>query len=145
MGESWVCYGSKIWHVFYLYGWCPVCNIVLDCFIINTACNTILNFIMLQWSVTTLTHWGRVTHICVDKLTNIDSDNGLWPERRQAIIWTNVGILLIGPLGTNVSEFLIGIHTFTLKKMHLKMLSAKWRPFCLSLNVLSPRYKYNAC
>ena len=57
-------------------------------------------------------HWGRVTHICVGKLTNIDSDNGLSPERRQAIIWTNVGILLIGTLGTNFSEFLIGIHTF---------------------------------
>ena len=35
-----------------------------------------------------LTHWGRVTHICVNKLTIIDSDNGLSPSRRQAIIWT---------------------------------------------------------
>ena len=26
-----------------------------------------------------LTHWGRVTHICVCKLTIIDSDNGLSP------------------------------------------------------------------
>ena len=77
-----------------------------------------------------------MTHICVGKLTNIDSDNGLLPERRQAIIWTNVGILLIGPLGTNFSEFLIGIHRFSFKKMHLKMSSAKWRPFCLGLNVL---------
>ena len=51
-----------------------------------------------------LTHWGRVTHICVGKLTIIGSDNGLSPERRQAIIWTNAGILLIGPLGTNFSE-----------------------------------------
>ena len=52
-----------------------------------------------------LTHWGRVTHMCVGKLTNIDSDNGLSPERRQAIIWTNAGILLIWPLGTKFSEF----------------------------------------
>ena len=44
-----------------------------------------------------LTHWGRVTHICVDKLTIIGSDNGLSPGRRQAIIWTSAGILLIGP------------------------------------------------
>ena len=51
----------------------------------------------MSWDLS-LTHWGRVTHICVGKLTNIDSDNGLSPERRQAIIWTNVGILLIGPL-----------------------------------------------
>ena len=44
-----------------------------------------------------------MTHICVSKLTNIGSDNGLSPGRRQAIIWTNAGILLIGPLGTNFS------------------------------------------
>ena len=83
-----------------------------------------------------LTHWGRVTHICVGKLTIIGSDNGLMPERRQAIIWTNAGILIIGPLGTNFSEILSEIHTFSLKKMLLKMSSAKWRPFCLGLNVL---------
>ena len=29
-----------------------------------------------------LTHWGRVTHICVSKLTTIGSDNGLPPGRR---------------------------------------------------------------
>ena len=85
----------------------------------------------------TLTHWGRVTHICVGKLTIIGSDNGLSPDRRQTIIWTNAGLLLIGPLGTNFSEILIGIQTFSLKKMHLKMSSAKWRPLCLGLNVLS--------
>ena len=55
----------------------------------------------------TLTHWGRVTHICVSNLTIIGSDNGLSPDRRQAIIWTNSGILLTGPLGTNFSEILI--------------------------------------
>ena len=77
-----------------------------------------------------------MTHICVVKLTIIGSDNGLSPGRRQAIIWTNAGILLIGPLGTNFSYILIGIQTFPFKKMHLKMSSAKWRPFCLGLNVI---------
>ena len=76
-----------------------------------------------------LTHWGRVTHICVSKLTTTGSDNGLSPGRRQAIIWTNGGMLLIGPLGTNFSEILSEIHTLSFKKMHLKMSSAKWRPF----------------
>ena len=52
------------------------------------------------------------------------------------IIWTNAGILLIGPWRTNFIEILIGIQTFSFKKMHLKMSSAKWHPFCLSLNVL---------
>ena len=83
-----------------------------------------------------LTHWGRVTHICVNKLTIIGSDNGLSPDRRQAIIWTNAGLLLIGPLGTNFSEILIEIITFPFKKMRLKVSSAKRRTFCLGLNVL---------
>ena len=74
--------------------------------------------------------------MCVVKLTIIGSDNGLSPGRRQAIIWTNAGILLNGPLGTNFIQILIGIQTFSFKKMHLKMSSAKWRPFCLGLNVL---------
>ena len=84
----------------------------------------------------TLSHWGRVTHICVTKQTTIGSDNGLSPGRRQAIIWTNVGILLIGPLGTKFNDILIEIHTFSFKEMYLKMSSKKWRPFCLGLNVL---------
>ena len=90
-----------------------------------------------------LTHWGRVTHICVGNLTIIGSDNGLLPGRHQAITWTNVGILLIGPPGTNFSEMLIEIHTFSFKKIHLKMSSGKWRPFCLGLNVLSYRVLAN--
>ena len=82
-------------------------------------------------------HWGRVTHICVGNLTIIGSDNGLSPGRRQAIIWTNAGILSFGPLGTNFSEILTEIKTFSFKKMYLKVSSAKWRPFCLGLNVLT--------
>ena len=76
-------------------------------------------------------------HICVSKLTIIGSDNGLSPERRQAIIRTNAGILLIGPLGANFSEILIKIYQFSFKKMHLKMLSGKWRSSCVGLNVLN--------
>ena len=83
----------------------------------------------LPYFLPQLTHWGRATHICVGKLTIIGPDNGLSPRRRQAIIWTNAGILLIGPLGTNFSKILIGIQTFSFKKMHLKMSSAKYRPF----------------
>ena len=77
-----------------------------------------------------------MTHICVGKLTIIGSDNGLSPGRRQAIIWTNAGTLLIGPLGTNFSEILIEILTFSFKKMRFKVPSAKRRPFCLGLNEL---------
>ena len=83
----------------------------------------------------TWTHWGRVTHICVGNLNIIGSDNGLSPGWRQAIIWTNAGILLIWPLGTNFSEISIDIQTFSCKKIHFKMSSGKWWPFCLGLNV----------
>ena len=68
-------------------------------------------------------------HICVSKLTIIGLDNGLSPDWRQAIIWINAGILLIGPVGTNFSEILIEIQIFSFKKMYLKMLFTKWRPF----------------
>ena len=84
-----------------------------------------------------LTHWGRVMHICIGKLTNIDSGNGLSPERRQAIIWTNAGMLWIRTLETNFSEILSGMHTFSFKKMHLKISFARWRPLCPGLNVLT--------
>ena len=57
-------------------------------------------------SVYVLTHWGRETHICVGNLTIIDSDNGLSPGQRQAIIWTNSGLFLIGPLGTYFNAFI---------------------------------------
>ena len=52
-------------------------------------------------------------HVCVSKLVVTGSDHGM-------SIW---------PLGTNFSEILIEIHISSLKKMHLKMLSA----ICLSL------------
>ena len=73
--------------------------------------------------------------------SNHHSENGLSPGRHQAIIWTNDGILLIGPLETNFSEILIEIYTFSFKKMYLKMLSGNRWPFCLSLNVLSHRFE----
>ena len=74
-------------------------------------------------------------HVCIDNLTINASDNGLSPGRRQAIIWTNAGILLIEPLGTKFSEISIEIYTFSFEKMHLNMSSGKCWPFCLGLNV----------
>ena len=76
-----------------------------------------------------LTHWGRVTHICIGKLTIIGSDYGLPPGWCQAIIWTSARILLIGTLRTNFREILIEIQIISFRKMPLKMSSGKWRPF----------------
>ena len=81
---------------------------------------------------------------CTSQVSSLYAEtNGapLSPGRCHAIIWTNAGILLIGPLGTNFSEILNEIDTFSFKKMDLKMSSAKWHPFCLGLNVLMPPYQ----
>ena len=77
--------------------------------------------------LTQLTHWGRFTHLCVCKLTNIGSDNGLSPGRRRAIILPIDAILLFGHLETNFTEILIAIQAFSFKIMHLKMSSGRWR------------------
>ena len=73
-----------------------------------------------------LTHWGRVPHICISKISIISSDIGLSPSQRQTITWTNAGILLIGYLGTNFGEIWIAICIFWFKKLHLKTPSGKW-------------------
>ena len=98
------------------------------------------------YEAVSLTHWGWVMHICVCNLTIIGSDKGLSPGWCQVIIWPNAGILSIGPIGTNFSEILVEIQTFSFMKMCLKVLSVKWRPFCLGLKVVrnrSARAKYN--
>ena len=113
----------------------PLRHLTVSNFFILTV-GTLLAFLCQLTRYTFfLTYWSRVMHICIGKLTIIGSDNGLLPGLRLAIIWTNVGILLIGPLETNFSEIPIEIQTFSMKKTCLKMLSAKCCPFCLGLNV----------
>ena len=89
------------------------------------------------WAVPEETMLFLLRHICTSKLTTIGSDNGLSPSRRQAIIWTNAGILSIRTLRTNFSEMLSEIHTFSYKKTHLNMSSAKWRQLSFGLNFLT--------
>ena len=88
-----------------------------------------------------LTHWGRVTHIHVGNLAIFDTHNGLSPGRRQAIIRTIAGILLIGTLGTNVSDALIEIHIFSFKKLDLKIPSENGAHFFIGFNVLNDNSK----
>ena len=104
---------------------------------IYTMVNNKTNTSMPSYELNGLTHWGRMTHICVSKLTISGLGDGLSPGRHQAIISTNAGILLIWPIGTNFNEISIRNQTFSFKKMHLKMSSAKWRPFFFGLNVLT--------
>ena len=78
---------------------------------VSVLIGVLLNIGLVHYEICTthLTNWGRVTHICVNKLAIIGSDNGLLPSWCQAIIWTNAGILLIWSLETNYSEILIEI------------------------------------
>ena len=51
--------------------------------------------------------------------------------------YLNQGWVIVNwTLGKNFSEILNEIHAFSFKKIHLNVLFAKWRPFCLGLNVL---------
>ena len=117
-----ICSVSK-WEVHHTYkcaDWCMtnhVQDLILSCMFLRS-----------------FSHWGRVTHIYISKLTIIDSDDGFSLGRRQAIILINTRILFILTQGTNFGEILSGIHSFSFKKMHLKMSSTKWRLFCLGLN-----------
>ena len=86
-----------------------------------------------------LTHLPLVLHIYASvNWAIIGSGNGLSPIWCQAITWTNAGLLSIGLLGTNFSEFWIRILSLSCKKMNLKMLSAKCQPFCLCQEVFNP-------
>ena len=66
-------------------------------------------------------------HLCVSNQTIIGSDNGLLPGWRQAIIWTNDGILLIGPLGTSIF-----IHENTFESVVYEMAAILPRPQCVN-------------
>ena len=71
-----------------------------------------------------LSDWGWVVHIHISKLAMVGSDNDLSPNWHQAIIWTNDGILLIGPLETSFGKILIEIHMFSFKKIDDRSISA---------------------
>ena len=76
-----------------------------------------LKSMLLMNEISSLTHWGRVTHICV---------------------WISAGILLIGPLGVNFSEILIEIKIFSFKKCIWKCClengSHHARPQCVKMS-----------
>ena len=79
-----------------------------------------------------LTHWGRVMHICFSKkktFVQIMAFCLIGASHYLNQCWN----IVIGPVGTNFSEILIGIHILSFKKMYLKMLSGK----------LEPQYVYN--
>ena len=88
---------------------------LVSCELVNSSPHSATD--MFQWTGSALVHVMAWHLLC------------------QAITWTNTDLLSIAPLGTNFSEIWIEILAFSFKKMHLKMLSVKWQPFCIGLNV----------
>ena len=60
------------------------------------------------------------------------------PDRRQAIIWTNDGILLTGPLRTNFNHNT----TIVIQEHALEHVVCKRRPFCPGLNETNAQTSY---
>ena len=85
-----------------------------------------------------LAHWGWVKKMVVVLQTTYSN---AFSSMEILVFWLiffwrwHLRVLLIISI-TNVSEILIEIHTFSFRKMHLKLSSVKWQPFLLSLNVL---------
>ena len=106
--------------------WCweAISHYLSQCWFRCYSATTCLKLIEAEWRL-------------YDNLTTNGSDNGLSPDRRQAIISTNAKMLLTGPLRTKFCGILIEIGIFSFKKMHLKMLFGKCQPFCLCLNELT--------
>ena len=80
-------------------------------------------------------------HLCISKSGHHWSDNGLLPTQHQAIIWTNVGLLKIGPLETIFSEIWMYKQS-SYNTINFNMSSVKWRQFCLRLIVYLYLYLY---
>ena len=92
---------------------------------INTLCNS--------WNNSCITHWGRVTHICVDDQTITNSDDGVSLGWRQAIICNIAGISLIGPLVTNFREILIiFFQENAFESVVFQMAAILFRPPCVN-------------
>ena len=81
------------------------------------------------------THGGRVTYICVSKLTIIGSDNDLMPSRQQCwdiVYWTL--------RKKKLQWILIKVYTYSFKEIHLNVVW-NWRPYYLDLIMLSHAVK----
>ena len=95
-----------------------------------------MNFVSsIPWIIF-LTHWVRVMHICVDKLNNhwfqiiACRVFGAKPLSEPMLIYCQLDLW-------NKLSWNMNLNSNFSLKMYLKMTYTKWRPFCLSLNVLN--------
>ena len=120
------------------------------------------NYLILRMFTSPFCHvviiwiWTNCTQILVNSLRPSDAYMCQWTRPSLIQIMAcrltgakplsepMMGYCLLDPWGrTNFSEILIGIQTFSLKKIQLKMSSGKWWPFCLGLDVLSKMWSRN--
>ena len=104
---------SQCFHVVFLSCWNPWFR---NCYHCNMA-NAIK------------THLPLLPHICVSELDQHCFRQWLVAYSAPNHYLNQFYLLPIGTLGTNSSEILIKIQSFSFTKMHLKISSEKWRPF----------------
>ena len=78
-------------------------------------------------------------HICVNKLTSLVQIMACRLDGAKPLSEPMLEYCWLGPWEQTSppSEILIEIRPFSFKRMHWKMSSEKWCPFCLRLNVLN--------
>ena len=82
-----------------------------------------------------MSHSGRLTHICVSKLTLIGSDKAWHLVGTKPLSELMLGYCWLDPQEQNSAKFNQNSYII-IKKIHLKMSSWYWWPFCLGLNVI---------
>ena len=110
------CYHFWYWHILQTWCWPFICLYLIECTRLNCVLvNDIITISyglcvwagrnLLPWiPCISLTHWGRVTHICVNKLTIIGSDNYL----NQC--WSTIDSKLRNKLQWNHRQIFIHFH-----------------------------------
>ena len=107
----------------------------------NVICKKWAILFMLEWVkshiglrllLSALTHWGRVMHICVSKLTIIGSDNGLLPDHYLKLYWNNVYWTLRNNFQWNFNQNLnISIQENAFEHVIRKMAAMLSHPQCV--------------
>ena len=95
------------------------------------------------WVISYRASW--VKHLSIHANVNSLRPSDAYYFRRWLIAWTGPSHypnhcwnIVNWTLKINFSEIVIKIHTFSFKKIHLKVSSGKWRPLCLDLSVWKP-------
>ena len=87
-----------------------------------------------------LTHWGRVQHYDKPSLVQIMAFRLFGAKSSEPMLaYRCIWKLSIETLGTNFSEILIKIKTFSFEKIAFENVICKWCPFYLCLNAKSPK------